>query len=370
MADKKAEAAKRLKERAAASKKRFKLPEGETTFRLLPNAISPDKREYAEYGMHQQVGPKKAYIRCGKNSQGEGECWLCDTMIPKLEKSEKSSKRKYAEVLARKDSFAIQIAVKGDDDNWSGPFLWEMPNSLAMSLLGMLAKRDISNPEKGYDLTISRVGTGFTDTKYGAIERDESKSEAPENVIKRLKSFKDILKRYDEDAMKAAYYGQEQEDEPEEEEEDEPKSKKKPAEEEEEEPEETPKKKKKPAEDEEPEEEPEEDEPKPKKKKPVEEEEEEPEEDAKPAKKKKPAEDEEEELEKLEEEFSEEEVPDLEEEETPKKKKKPAEEEEEEPEEDEKPAKKKKKPADEEPEEEDEPKAKKKKKPAEDEEED
>lgn len=250
MSDKKAIAAARFKEKQAAGKKRFKLAEGDTTFRVLPNALGTDKSEFAEYKMHQNVGTAKGYLRCGKNKKGEGDCWLCDQIIPKLEKSDKSAKRKLAELLAPKDVFAVQVAVKGADDNWAGPYLWEMPYKLSMQLLGMLAKRDLTNPEKGFNLTVTRTGTGFTDTRYEPIDRDEDSSEAPENVMAKLKPFKEVLKKYDEENTKNTFYGQEQEEDAEEE-----TTKKKPAEEEEsEEVEETPKKKpatKKPAEEEE-----------------------------------------------------------------------------------------------------------------------
>lgn len=220
MTDKRAEAAARLKERQSAQKKRFKLSEGETTFRILPNALGPEKKEFYEYAMHSNIGPRKAYIRCGKNMKLEGDCWLCDVQIPKLEKSDKPSARKAAESYARKECFAIQIAQKIDDQNWAGPFLWEMPNSLAMQILGMLSKRDLAHTTKGYNLTASRTGTGFTDTRYGPIERDDDKSAAPENVLKRLQPFKAVVKAYDEEGMKNAYFGHEQGEEAAEEEED------------------------------------------------------------------------------------------------------------------------------------------------------
>jgi hypothetical protein len=357
--DKKEAAAQKFKERTAS--KRFKLPEGNTTFRVLPNKRGLDKAEYIEYAMHSNVGARKAYLRCGKNIRGEGECWLCDELIPKLEKSGKSSHRALAEAMKRKECFAVQIAYKSEG-KWVGPTLWEMSTGIANKLLNVMSRRDVSHPQKGYNLTISRQGTTMTSTKYGDIDRDDEKSEVDEDILAKLKTFKEVLRKYDEKVQQTEYYGHEQtEDEAEEEE----TTSKKPADEEEEE--ETPKPKKpvkKPVEEEEEEPEPEEEEeetPKPKtgKKKPKDEEEEETEEEA---------------------EAEEDDIPDLEEEEeeTPKpkagkKKPKDEEEEESEPEEEEeepKPKAGKKKPKEEEPEEEEEeepkPKPKKKPKPADD----
>lgn len=349
--DKKAAAKQLLKERTA--RKRFKLTEGTTTFRVLPNAKGVDKAEYVDYGMHSEVGPKKAYLRCGKKKDGSGSCFLCDEIIPKYEKSGKSIKRQAAERMTRRDVFAVQIAYKDEgSDKWLGPALWEMPQSVANGLLGILSRHDVADPKKGYNLTITRSGTGRTDTRYGSLERDDEKSPAPEDILKKLQSFSEVIRKYDETQMRSAHYGHEQEeDEPEEEEEE--------KEEETEEEDEKPKAKKKPAEDEE-EEEPAEDEEeeKPKgKKKPAEDEEEEEEEDEKPKGKKKSKNDEDEEAE-VEEDEEVLELSDLdeEEEEKPKGKKKKEEEEEEseEDEEEEKPKGKKKAKANEDEEEDDE----------------
>jgi hypothetical protein len=300
--DKKEAAKQKFNERTAS--KRFKLPEGDTTFRVMPNARGLEKAEYIEYRMHSNVGARKAYLRCGKKISGEGECWLCDEQIPKLEKSAKTSHKAAAEALKAKDCFAVQI-IYVMDGKWVGPTLWEMSAGVANKLLGVMSRRDVSHPQKGYNLTISRKGTTMTTTKYGDIDRDDDRSEVPEKILARLKPFGEVLYKYDEAKQKTEYYGHEQDDEPAEEEVP-VKKPKKPAVEEEEEP---------------VADEPEEEAPPPKKKpKPVVEEEEE---EAPPPKKKpKPADaDDEEEVAETEEE-----IPDLEEEEEapPPKKKKPA----------------------------------------------
>src|SRR6266513_644798 len=107
-----------------------------------------------------------------------------------------------------------------------------------------MSRRDVSHPEKGYNLTISRVGTTMTSTKYGDIDRDDERSEVPEKLLAKLKPFGEVLRKYDEKVMKAEYYGHEQDDDEAEEEE----GKKSEEEETEEEEAPKPKKPKKPAE--------------------------------------------------------------------------------------------------------------------------
>jgi hypothetical protein len=211
--DKKEYAKQRLKERTTS--KRFKLSEGETTFRLLPNARGLDKPEFVEYAMHSNVGARKAYLRCGDKKSGEGNCWLC-RKVEELSASKKSATREVASAMKRKDSFAVQITYQSDG-KWLGPVLWEMPMSVANKLLGLMGRRDIANPEKGYNLTISRVGTGLTDTKYGDIDRDDEPSKAPEKVMAVLKPFGELVRKYDEALQKKEFFGHDQTEDEEEE---------------------------------------------------------------------------------------------------------------------------------------------------------
>jgi hypothetical protein len=211
MVDKKAAAQLALKERSRG--KRFKLPEGDTTFRVLPNAADIAAPEFVEYGMHSEVGPRKAFLRCGKAKSGKGTCWLCDSMIPKLQQSGKAVHAQVADRIQRKDIFAVQIAyLDPTTDRWIGPVLWETPNRVANELLNIMQRRNISDPEKGYNLTISRTGTGMKDTRYLPIDKEDDPSEVEEAIMSKLKPFREVVRKYDEAAMKAAYYGHEQED--------------------------------------------------------------------------------------------------------------------------------------------------------------
>jgi hypothetical protein len=340
------EAGERYKEKIKGG--RFKLEVGDNTLRILPRVKSKSKVPFYEYLVHREVGPNKRFLRCGKNMHGDGECWLCDSKIPALAKSESESKQRMAAALQPKEQFVVQVAlIDADSGKMKGPFLWTVPTggarSLSARLLGVLknTKRDYIDLKKGYNLTIERTGTGKNDTIYGQPIPDEESSKVPDSLMLKAKPFSELVPPYSEEQQKSAYFGQDADAE-----DDQPKKKRR---EEEEEPE--------------TEEVEEEEDEKPKKKKRVDEdEEEEPEEDEAPKKKKKVADEDEEELE--------EEVEDEDEDEKPKKKKKPVDEdEEEEPsedeEEEEKP-KKKKKPVDEdeeeEPAEEEEDEAPKKKK--------
>lgn len=207
------DAARRLKDRKSG--KKFKLGEGDNTLRILPNARGLDRAPYLEIRMHYNVGPRKKSLRCGKNIKGEGTCWLCDTQLPKLKASEKSSYRKAADDMQCKEEMALQIAIIDTEGNWTGPKIYLPSFTLGNQILALLAKpkRRYDDPERGYNLTIGRTGTGLQ-TKYEAPQVDDATSVVPEEIMKQLKPFKEALLQYDEAKMRAHYNGEEIADEP------------------------------------------------------------------------------------------------------------------------------------------------------------
>ena len=295
----------------------YKLVEGVNMFRLLPTPESKTTPAlWFEYNIHRNVGPGKKALTCGKDIEGNGSCWLCDKEIPRLEA--KGSSR--AKLLAAKYQMVVQVAkVTGDEDDYKyfGPMIFGPSAGVAAKILTVFGskKRDYADPEKGYNISISRKGTGFTDTTYGILEADSDASEVPESIIAKLKPFSELkeISPYNEAKMKSAYQGAPVDDEDEEDEDEEEETE---TDEDEEEEDEKPAKKgkgnpvaKKKAEEEEEEDEEEEEE--------DEEEEEEDEEEEKPAKKTPPAKgkgkpiDEDEEEEEEEEEEDEEEEDEL-----------------------------------------------------------
>src|ERR1044071_635347 len=101
------------KERVAQKKesKTFKLAEGPICVRVCPKAEGSDSPPYIEVMMHREVGPNKRSVRCGKEvGSKDGECWICDTLIPKLRKSNKASSRELAKKLEPKEQFICQVA--------------------------------------------------------------------------------------------------------------------------------------------------------------------------------------------------------------------------------------------------------------------
>jgi len=212
------EAKQRIKDKGEGS--RFKLQPGDNCFRILPNSKGTQYPPHLEILIHRDVGPDKKAVRCGKEiNDSSGECWLCDEKIPALEASKKASHKVTAKALQSKEQMLVQVSrVDPDTNNFSAPKVWWVstggPKSQSVALLGTLAstKRQYDDPKRGYNLNISRTGTGPTDTRYGSIIPDEEPTKVPSSVLNGMKSLASQVDAYDEDVQRAAYYGRDLEE--------------------------------------------------------------------------------------------------------------------------------------------------------------
>ena len=229
MADWRDQTKKEMKE-ISQKKKTFRLVEGDNVVRILPNVKGTDKPPYVRFNVHPGVGPNNRFVRCGREvDSGEGECWLCDTLIPKLESSGKKSQRAIAENMASRPNFVVQVAwVDPDSDEMRGPKFWYVPTGKAggqkayyfkiMSLLSRTAKK-YDDPKKGFNFTVNRTGEGRA-TTYQAPDPDEDSTPVPSSILKKLRPLSEVVPEYSEQTQKNAYHGREDDEEEEDVEED------------------------------------------------------------------------------------------------------------------------------------------------------
>ena len=210
--------------RAARSRKektdrgRYKVTEGAHTIRILDTPRDKKRHspsQFMEYLNHMGVGPQNRTVRCGKDFRtGDGECWICDELIPKLQRKGKSQA---AAKLSAKPTMAIQVAVPDKETGgWRGPLLLfasagKTNRSLAFKLQGIIAstKRPYLDHKKGYNITFERQGTGMTDTNYSDPVADDDSSRVPKRITEMLKPFADVIPAYSRKRQKAAYFGEE-----------------------------------------------------------------------------------------------------------------------------------------------------------------
>ena len=191
----------------------YKLTVGDNTFRILPTPPTKShKLNFIEYAVHNDVGAKKERVRCGINPVSEeGECWLCDVKIPGLRKKKMNSR---ADALAPKSILLVQVAkVDTDDGKMTGPFLFTPSKQIGDQLLSSIfgsKKRSYIDPLKGFNISITRTGTGKNDTRYGMLEPDQEPTKVPQSLLDKVKSFDQLkeIPTYSQAKQQAAYTGQ------------------------------------------------------------------------------------------------------------------------------------------------------------------
>jgi len=200
---------------------------GINIFRPLPNyywqmSNEPDDNPTAvEYLKHRDVGPKAAMCTCGKyfNDEGEieGECYLCDVVIPKLlggspKEVERAEKMKAV-------PFTLMQVSPVINGRFQEPKILELQvggaKSWGSKVMGILLRADkfYEHPTKGKNIVIHKhVEPGksaMKGTTYPVIEVEEEVTKVPKAIFDMRKPLEDLLPVYDIEEVKAALRGQE-----------------------------------------------------------------------------------------------------------------------------------------------------------------
>ncbi len=208
----------------------LKLDDGDSCVRILPDKkdLLPDGRlgpkgirhsPCREFRKHFNVGPDKLSVMCGIDIDGNGSCWLDNVKLPELESSANPAKKLRAEEMRPKEQFLVN-ASKFDADTqkfgMSKPWYpstgsgipGRQGSSLAVRIHQKIAssKKDYVDPNKGYNINITKTGSGIN-TRYPDVEGDESPSKVPLEVLAAVKDLDSFIQLYDEEEMKAIYFG-------------------------------------------------------------------------------------------------------------------------------------------------------------------
>ena len=191
----------------------MKLTEGDNCLRIMPNKKGLNHPPHIEFRVHRNVGPDNGFCACGKDIDGAGECWLCNTMIPSLEGSQNPSKRAMADKISSAEQFLVQVSrFDIDTRRFRLPKPWWVstggPQSLSVKIHSLIAssRRDYDDPVKGYNINIHRTGSGMK-TRYGSVEPDDEPTVVPKEVLAGIKPLEEFLPIYDPEDQKALFYG-------------------------------------------------------------------------------------------------------------------------------------------------------------------
>jgi len=216
------EARERIDERKAGNT--HKMEVGDNTMRVAPDKKDIDSKTgkctgikhkpMREYRTHKDVGPDKVYnLRCGIEMNGTGKCWLC-RKIAEIE----STKPAMADRMHPQDNYVVNASRYDTDAKKFGPFKpWyistggRLPLSVRVGTKIISEKKDYLSPEKGYNITIVREGTGYKGkdaTRYPEVEGDETPTRVPPQLLIAMKDLDEIVPKYDEEKQRKAFYGE------------------------------------------------------------------------------------------------------------------------------------------------------------------
>lgn len=197
----------------------FFSPKGNMKLRILPPTWSdtPDHWGYDAY-IHYQIGPDNAAYLCLNKMKSE-DCPICQERL----QAEKEGEADYAKSLAPTKRVFVWVIDRNNED--AGPLIWSMPWTVDRDICKLSIDDSgeiiyIDDPEKGYDVLVSREGEGVQ-TRYNGIQiaRRTSplgKDEWLEFVIKNPLS--ECLHYYDASYIKSIFIGKPKHEEEEEEE--------------------------------------------------------------------------------------------------------------------------------------------------------
>ena len=210
----------RMQQRVRGKKEgsRFTLNEGDNTFRILPNKQGTDYAPCIEFRVHWNVGPEEVMTTCGKDIDGNGDCWLCDTKIPELEKSQDPKRRMQADNIGYEERLLMLVSrIDPDTGRFSLPKPLTLSSgggakSLSTMLQTLLSKtnRSYDDPVRGYNITVNRTGTRLK-TVWDPPVPDEKPSKVPQAVLDAIKPLDSFINAYGEKTQQDAYFGRKKE---------------------------------------------------------------------------------------------------------------------------------------------------------------
>ena len=189
----------------------FTPKEGSNRFRILPKTWEGGSKHYGyDVWVHYNIGPRNSSYVCPKYMSNE-PCPICEELA-------KSTDKEYINTLKAKKKVLIWVIDRENENE--GPKLFAMASTVDKNfVLQSIDEEDgkllfIDHPVKGYDVAVTRTGTGRTTKWDGEKISRTSKplSDKQENIETWLQYIIDnpipsLLVIKDYNYIKTAFYG-------------------------------------------------------------------------------------------------------------------------------------------------------------------
>lgn len=175
----------------------FKLAAGTTKVRILPgiDPSSPDKDFYCKAGTHYWVNPSnpKIPVPCSKTKNPKATCVICDK-VAELKSSSNKADNLEAEKLRVRVRYYVGVVPREGEDAGK-VMVYPAPKAIYTKILSLMEDPeygDITNSTEGFDLNMTRTGSGM-ETKY-----DGYPVRNPSPISQDLEELANILSRQPE----------------------------------------------------------------------------------------------------------------------------------------------------------------------------
>lgn len=194
-----------------------KLQQGKNVRRVLWPKGDSDSF-YAEGYLHFGVGPEgKSVATCPKTWGSKEPCPICE-YVEQLQKSKNKDDKKLAEDIKAKRRIYINVLNRDDDDD-DTPKVLPIGVTILKGLLETICDADygdITDPEDGRDVTITRKGQGLK-TEYTVLPKPKSsvasESKTTEELENEMPDLEHLFVRKSYDELQAILTGDDDDDE-------------------------------------------------------------------------------------------------------------------------------------------------------------
>lgn len=153
----------------------FKMKEGTAYLRILP----PTWKNYEHYGydvwIHENVGPESAKQRflCLQKHKG-----TVDPIDEERRQADADGETEYAKSLLPRRRIGVWVIDR--DEEKKGPQFWLMPVTVDKDIMIQSENKRtgelilVEHPDEGFDIEVTRQGSGLTTKYYVKVERESS----------------------------------------------------------------------------------------------------------------------------------------------------------------------------------------------------
>lgn len=170
---------------------------------------------FSEGYLHFSLGKDgKSVVTCPKTWGSKNRCPVCE-YVEQLQKSKNKDDKKLANDIKATRRIYVNVLNRDDEENGDTPIVLPIGATILKGILGVLCDPDygdITDPEEGRDITITRKGTGMQ-TEYAVLPKPKtsvaSDEKSPEEIEEEMTDLEGLFIEQTYEQLEAVMNGEE-----------------------------------------------------------------------------------------------------------------------------------------------------------------